>query len=102
MRPADVQQIGDQLAIRWEGGAESYVRLEELRKHCPCAGCQGETDVLGRTSHGPAHPLSAASFQLRKLIPVGSYAIQPVWGDGHATGIYSFDYLRKLADESQP
>jgi len=28
---------------------------------------------------------------------VGGYAIQPVWADGHATGIYSFDYLRRIA-----
>jgi DUF971 family protein len=30
---------------------------------------------------------------------VGGYAIQPVWADGHATGIFSFDYLRRVAVE---
>jgi DUF971 family protein len=33
---------------------------------------------------------------------VGGYAIQPVWGDGQATGIYSFDYLKRVADENAP
>jgi DUF971 family protein len=30
---------------------------------------------------------------LKRFTVVGGYAIQPVWADGHATGIYSFDYL---------
>ena len=48
MRPKDIQQIGDELAIKWEDGSENYVRLELLRKACPCAGCRGETDILGK------------------------------------------------------
>ena len=41
--------------------------------------------------------LSAASFQLLRMAHVGSYAIQPVWADGHATGISPFDYLKQIA-----
>jgi len=41
--------------------------------------------------------LTPAAFQLVQLATVGGYAIQPVWADGHATGIYSFDYLEKMA-----
>ena len=33
-----------------------------------------------------------------KIVSVGGYAIQPVWADGHNTGIYSFDYLQRIAD----
>jgi DUF971 family protein len=32
------------------------------------------------------------------VVNVGSYAVQPAWGDGHVTGIYPFAYLRKVAD----
>lgn len=102
MRPLDLQLIGTELAIKWDDGVESYIPLESLRRHCPCAGCQGERDVMGKLHKGPESPLSAASFQLRKLTNVGTYAIQPVWADGHATGLYSFDYLRRLADSLSP
>ena len=96
MRPADIQHIGDELAIRWNDGSESYLRLEALRRACPCAGCQGERDVLGHLHKGPARPLDARSFRLHQIIPVGAYAIQPVWADGHNTGLFTFDYLLEL------
>ena len=98
MRPLDIQHIGEELAIKWDDGTESYVRLETLRRYCPCAGCKGEMDVMGNVYKGPDNPLSPRAFELVRVANVGTYAIQPVWGDGHATGIYSFDYLRKVAD----
>jgi DUF971 family protein len=96
MRPLDVQQIGEDLAIKWEDGQESFIRLENLRRACPCAGCKGEVDVMGNLYKAPEQTLTPAAFQLRRIVPIGTYAVQPVWGDGHATGIYSFDYLFKL------
>lgn len=98
MRAADVQHIGNDLAIRWEDGRESFITLESLRRACPCAGCKGETDVMGNLYKGPEQTLGPAAFRLVKLQWVGSYAVQPVWADGHATGLYSFDYLRRIAD----
>jgi DUF971 family protein len=98
MKPLDIQPIGDELAIKWEDGSESYVKLEKLRRYCPCAGCKGEVDVMGNLHKGPEKALAPNSFQLKRLANVGSYAVQPVWGDGHATGLFSFDYLRKVAD----
>jgi DUF971 family protein len=100
MRPVDIQVIGQELAIRWSDGQESYLPLEMLRRNCPCAGCQGEVDALGYRHQGPRAAYSSASFCLRRLDRVGAYAIQPVWGDGHATGIYSFDYLTRLSAPS--
>ena len=96
MRPTDIQQIGDELAIKWEDGTESFVGLEKLRRHCPCAGCKGEVDIMGNLYKNPTQPLPASAFQLKRIANVGTYAIQPFWGDGHATGIYSFDYLLTL------
>ncbi len=95
MKPINVQQIGHEIAIRWDDGAESYIELEALRRACPCAACGGEPDVLGRTLR-PVVNYSSGSFELRSFAPVGGYALQFYWSDGHNTGIYSFDYLRKL------
>ena len=98
MQLKDVQQIGEELAIKWDDGTESFVRLETLRRHCPCAGCKGEVDVMGNLYKNPDKPLSPAAFQLRKITTVGGYAIQPVWGDGHGSGLFSFDYLKRIAN----
>ena len=101
MQPADVQQIGEELAIKWEDGSESFISLEKLRRACPCAGCKGEMDVMGNLYKGPERPLTSAAFRLVRLERVGTYALQPVWGDGHATGIYSFEYLRRAAEADE-
>ena len=100
MRPVDLQQIGQELAIKWEDSSESYVSLEVLRRACPCAGCKGEVDVMGNLYKNPERPFSPSSFQLVRLERVGGYAVQPVWADGHATGLYTFDYLKAVADSA--
>ncbi len=100
MRPTDIQHIGDELAIKWDDGTESFISLEKLRKSCPCAGCKGEVDIMGNVYKNPEKPLSADSLRLVRISAVGGYAIQPVWGDGHATGIYSFDYLHRVASST--
>ncbi len=97
MQPKDIQQIGNELAIKWPDGDESFVPLEKLRRHCPCAGCKGETDIMGNLYKNPEQPLTPAAFQLVRIIGVGGYGLQPVWADGHATGIYTFDHLRQIA-----
>ena len=98
MRPEQIQQIGDQLAIKWDDGTESFIKLEMMRRRCPCASCHGETDILGNVYKGPERALSGTAFNLVRLNYVGGYAVSPVWGDGHSTGIYSFEYLKRLAD----
>lgn|SRR5436190_20422831 len=97
MQPLDIQVIGREVAIRWEDGSESYIPLEALRRACPCAGCKGETDVMGQVHRGPEVAYGPRSFEMREMKRVGGYGIQPVWGDGHSTGIYSFDYLHAIA-----
>ena len=39
---------------------------------------------------------TATSFELRGWQLIGGYALQPTWGDGHATGLFTFRYLRRL------
>ena len=88
--------IGKELALSFADGQEAFLELAMLRRACPCAACQGEPDALGRVSrprveHGPK------AFELRKFETVGGYALQLFWADGHSTGIYSYDYLQRLA-----
>jgi len=97
--PADLQVIGSELAIRWPDGKESYLSLEELRKRCPCAACCGEPG-LTRNLPGAGGKLTGESFRLKGMQTVGGYAIQPTWADGHGTGIYSWEYLRKITADS--
>lgn len=98
MKPIDLQTVGDELAIKWDDGGESYVKLEKLRRHCPCAGCKGEVDIMGNLYKNPDKPLTPAAFQLVRLVTIGGYAVQPHWSDGHGSGLFSYDYLRSVAD----
>jgi DUF971 family protein len=96
LEPTNIQQIGNELAIQWNDGSESYLNLEMLRRACPCAACGGEPDVLGNISR-PDVNYTPESFQLASFNMVGGYALQPRWRDGHDTGLYTFQYLRRLS-----
>jgi DUF971 family protein len=99
MRPTDIQRIGNEIAIKWDDGGESFIGLEKLRRACPCAGCKGEVDVMGNLHKGPDIPITAKAVELVRVDRVGGYAIQPVWADGHNSGLFSFDYQRRVADQ---
>ena len=84
------------LLITWADGHQSVLPLRLLRKYCPCAGCQGERDILGRTVMPIIKtrydgPITAEGAEL-----VGNYALRIDWSDGHNAGIYTFTYLRQL------
>ena len=96
IEPKNIQLIGNELAMQWNDGTESYFRLEMPRRACPCAACGGEPDVLGNIAR-PEVSYVGASFELAGWELIGGYAVQPRWGDGHSTGLYSFQYLRRLA-----
>jgi len=92
-----VEPIGTDLAIVWNDGTESFLNLEKMRRSCPCAACGGEPDLTGKivrplVSYGPR------SFELRDVRIVGGYALQPVWNDGHESGLFTFGLLRSLSD----
>ena len=99
MKPRTVEVVNGILAIVWDDSQETYLDPEPLRRACPCALCKGETNVLSHAAPAPKN-FTPASFELRSWQYVGGYALQPQWGDGHASGIYSFDYLRSL--ETKP
>ena len=88
-----IQKIGNELAIAWSDGRETYLDLTRLRAACPCAVCCGEPDVTGKVIRPEKQ---TANGDLKGWQIVGGYGIQPQWADGHGTGIYSFAYLRQL------
>ena len=100
MRPTNIDIIGSELAVKWDNGTESFIALEKLRRYCPCASCNVERDIMGNLYKGPDKPLGPRSFQIVRLNNVGGYAIQPQWGDGHNSGLYSYDYLQRLAENT--
>ncbi|YCM42120.1 DUF971 domain-containing protein [Verrucomicrobiaceae bacterium 227] len=89
--------IGDELALAWEGGGETYIRLEALRRGCPCAACQGEPDVTGMVVV-PHVTYNDRSFQYQRHQLMGGYALQFFWADGHSSGIYSFALLQRMGE----
>ena len=96
----DMTVVGQELAIRWSDGTESYFPLNFLRRNCPCALCAGEKDLLGNVYKGEAK-LTPQSFLLKSCVAVGGYGIQPEWMDGHGSGIFSFRYLKSLDPNRQ-
>lgn len=82
------------VTIDWSDGHRSAYTLELLREKCPCASCTSGTHLKGPSS---------SPFQLYKRVlkmegvePVGRYALQFKWNDGHSSGIYSFEHLRDI------
>lgn len=97
MTPTQIRLVPpDKLVLKWDDGSESAVLLRVLRDNCPCASCQGETILLRKYEPMPLPDLPG-KYELKKAEQVGHYALQLFWGDGHATGIYTWDRLRSLA-----
>jgi DUF971 family protein len=86
----------ESLDITWADGHESALPLRMLRKYCPCAGCQGERDLLGRTRLPIVQTTYDGPITATGAALVGNYALRIDWADGHSTGIYTFAYLREL------
>jgi len=79
--------------IDWADGHLGVLPHEVLRGFCPCAHCQGHGGTINFIPGG--------NSELREIETVGFYALKLVWGDGHDTGLYTFEYLRSLADRPE-
>jgi DUF971 family protein len=83
------------LEIAFADGKSFRLPYELLRVYSPSAEVKG---------HGPGQEVlqtGKRSVEIRSLEPVGSYAVQPVFSDGHSTGIYSWDYLYELGENQE-
>jgi DUF971 family protein len=92
----DKTEDGKSLSIKWNDEKVTEVTLQKLRDECPCVNCKGESIMF--ESYIPLKsPFKPAGFyEIEKIEPVGNYAIQIYWKDGHNLGIYSWDILREL------
>ncbi len=94
--PEHIELIGNEVAIRWPDQSEDYFPMEFLRAASPSAENQGEKDILGHI-HGGSGQKEFPNVRVLNWTQVGNYALQFTFSDGHRTGIYSFDYLKKLS-----
>jgi DUF971 family protein len=97
--PVNIQLIGQEIAIVWDDGTESYFAFEKLRAASPSAANLGETDIMGN-KYGGDGPKKFPGVEVTGWAQVGNYAIRFEFSDGHRTGLYSYDYLRKLGAAS--
>lgn len=80
------------LGIMWSDGHQGVYPVRYLRQHCPCAACVDEWTGVRRSKPDDVPLL----IMLQDIQPVGRYALQFKWSDGHDTGIYAFTLLRTL------
>lgn len=93
----DVAENGD-VRIVWNGGRDVTLSAVKLREACPCASCVEEG--TGRKLLNPA--TIPAFIRPAKIVPVGNYAVQIEWSDGHNTGIYTWQTLRDACGLGAP
>ena len=95
-RRIHVERAKGWLEMDWADDGILRVKLSDVRKACPCALCadlrakQDEQLQMITAEQTPSADLS-------DVVPVGNYAIQIRWTDGHDTGIYTYSYLKQLA-----
>jgi DUF971 family protein len=90
-----VHQQSRALQIAFSDGAEFRIPFELMRVYSPSAEVQG---------HGPGQEVLQTGkrlVELQALEPVGNYAVQPTFSDGHDTGIFSWDYLYFLGSQQE-
>ena len=83
------------LALSYADGSSYQLSCEFLRVHSPSAEVQG---------HGPGQEvlqIGKKHVAIEKIIPVGHYAIQLIFDDGHDSGIFSWRYLEELGENQE-
>jgi DUF971 family protein len=81
------------LTVAFEGGAQFALPAEYLRVESPSAEVQGHSPAQKVTVTGKENVIITA------IEPVGNYAVRLIFDDGHATGLYTWDYLHRLGAE---
>lgn len=96
--PVEMETEEDnRLIIKWSDGHRSVYSFQFLRGSCPCAECVDE--ITGKRSVFPHHiPPQVRPLEAR---PAGRYAYQIYFSDGHSTGLFTYDYLRRLCQCDQ-
>jgi prepilin-type processing-associated H-X9-DG protein len=105
-KPAKVKvhvSTGAGIDIAWADGHASHYDFAYLREECPCAMCNDERmkkrakgPQTGPVLASPLLPMFKPRLTAKSAHAVGNYALQIDFNDGHATGIFSFDFLRTI------
>jgi DUF971 family protein len=95
--PSRFEVIGNTLSLQWDHGEEIYLDASLLRSQSPSAENKGETDIFGQISGGQTKS-DYPNIKIIKVTSVGNYAIRIIFSDGHSTGIFSWGYLKSLAE----
>jgi DUF971 family protein len=102
---ADIDGALGQLLIDWADGRRCVYPLALLRAECPCATCRSLRETTRAAAADPFRVIPGELLQPNSAIldvePVGRYGMRIRWGDGHATGIYTFEYLRELGERPE-
>ncbi len=88
--------------MTWDDGAETNFSSAFLRNNCPCATCTGHGErqepQVAEEDEYSLPILGQNPVRVTGAEQVGHYAIQFSFSDGHKSGIYSFEFLRELAN----
>jgi DUF971 family protein len=87
-----VNPTRDALSISFDDGAHAVLAAEKLRVQSPSA------EVRGHGGERPPPVTGKKDVKILRLEPVGNYAVRIVFDDGHDSGLYSWNYLKELAD----
>jgi DUF971 family protein len=104
-KPTDVKvhvSSGFGVDIVWADGHRSHYEFAFLREECPCATCN-DLRQKKESMHAPNSatdravlPIYKPKVTARAAKPIGNYALQIEFTDGHSTGIYSYEHLRSV------
>lgn len=84
------------LSVNFKDGTLAELPWDVLRDACPCAEC---IDKHGKRDQNPLMLTVTPNKTLVGVETAGNYAVQLIWGDGHRFGIYTWNYLRELAEK---
>jgi DUF971 family protein len=106
-KPSEVKvqvSTGAGVDIVWSDGHRSHYEFAYLREECPCATCDDQrrkkaaapVQASASESVSGVLPMYKPKLKARAAKPMGNYALQIEFTDGHSTGIYSYDHLRTI------
>ena len=92
------------LHIVWSDGVTSFITVAHLRRYSPSAEARATRDELDTNPLAvlPASGPTPDTLTADAMEMVGNYAVRITFSDGHRTGLYSWDWLRRIADEATP
>jgi DUF971 family protein len=95
LSPLELKQMSPSLlGIIWNDGHHSLYHVRNLRLNCRCAVCVDEWSREKKLDDASV----AGDIKPRRIEPVGRYAFKFTWSDGHDTGFYTFEVLRRLCE----